>query len=161
MRIQISILLAAVIGLGVLAVQQATMIREQQIQLVAANDRSKVEALGLQAKCAQQAKAEWAEMGYKANDMATYRNHYNTRLNRCFMHFESRIITDGVGWDNRSVVDAFEHVGYASYMWKTVPDKKFADVPPVICTVQKASGEEQVCQSRDEFDNLIKAYMEG
>jgi hypothetical protein len=161
MRLIVLVLLVVSGGLGVLASQQAATIKEQQAQLAAASDALKAGSLTLQAKCAQQAKTVFVETGYKVSDMANYENHYNTRLNKCLVYLESHPMTGTLGWDNRTVVDAFENKEYATYLWHSVVDKKYWEVPPVKCNVQAASGAEQACKSVDEFTKLIKAYMEG
>lgn len=70
-------------------------------------------------------------------------------------------MTGGVGWNNRAVLDAFENRDYAGYVWRTVGDKKFWEVPPIKCAVRTASGDEQICNSKEEFDKLIKPFMDG
>lgn len=161
MRTIILVLLAVAIGLGVFAGQQATMIKEQQGQLVAANDRRKAESLTLQAQCAKQAKATWDATGFTDRDFASYQNHYNSRLNKCIVYLENRVVSAKSNTENRTVFDAFENKDYGSYIWQSVENKNFNEVPPFVCFVQSASGEKKECHSQDEFDQLIKAYMEG
>ena len=155
------LLLVAAVGLGVLAGQRAVPIKELRVQRALANDRSKAGSLALEAECAQQAKIEWLDSGYKRKDLATYQNHYNVKLNKCVMALEIRAVMEDVGWNTLTLYDAFEHKEFASYIWRTQPGKKFSEVPPVTCTVQAPSGGELACRSREEFDELIKAYMEG
>ena len=160
-RTIILILAAAAIGLAILASKQAATIKVQQGQLAAANDRSKAESLGLQAQCAKQAKAAWDSAGFTDRDFASYQNHYNTRLNKCIVHLENRMVTAKGNTDNRTIFDAFENRDYGSYIWQSAENKGFNEVPPFICFVLSASGEKQKCNSSDEFDQLIKPYMEG
>src|SRR6266851_3062813 len=56
--------------------------------------------------------------------------------------------------------DGFEGKVYGSYMWRADKVKKYWEVPPIQCTVTLPSGEEKTCHSSDEFDSLVKEYME-
>ena len=61
---------------------------------------------------------------------------------------------------NKSLEDAFEGKEYAEFMWINNSGKKYWEVSPSICKVTLPSGQEQICNSSDEFDELIKPYME-
>ena len=51
------------------------------------------ENLDLQAKCSRQADFTFKEGGYGKNNYATYVNHYNSKLNKCFMEISSIELT--------------------------------------------------------------------
>ena len=99
-------------------------------------------------------------MGFKPNNMASFVNHYNAKLNTCFVQVDSMDISNPkVIWTHRVVSDAFEGKSYGQYDWHTEKDKKYWDVPPFHCSVVSLGGEEQTCTSDDEFKNLVKVYM--
>jgi hypothetical protein len=58
------------------------------------------------------------------------------------------------------VSDAFEGKSYAEYAWKSEKGKKYWEVKPFVCKVTLPSGEKKDCASSDEFDDLVKVYME-
>jgi hypothetical protein len=58
------------------------------------------------------------------------------------------------------VLDAFERKSYAEYTWKTDPVKKYWEVPPTECVVTLADRTRKICKSSEEFDALVKPYME-
>lgn len=161
MRIIILILTAAAIGLGVLASQQAATIKDQQGQIAAMNDRRKSEALGLQAQCAKQAKAAWVDGGYSCTPMASYENHYNAKLNKCFMYVQSYNIIAGNGYDNRTLIDALENKSYGLYILHLMNGSGGGQLRPVKCTVQTVGGEVVDCESKADFEARVKPYMEG
>jgi hypothetical protein len=155
------ILLAAAIGLGVLASQQAATIKEQQGQLAAANDRRKSEALSLQSLCSKQAKVAFTDSDYSDNPMASYENHYNATLNKCFIYMRSYKIISGNGYDNRTLIDTLENKSYGLYILHVMNGTGFGQLRPVMCIVQTAAGEEIKCESQDDFEARVKPYMEG
>jgi hypothetical protein len=94
--------------------------------------------------------------------MANFENHYNAKVNKCFVQVSNMGSTRKpyVPTVNRIVFDAFEGKGYASYMWMNNQGKKYWEVPPYECTVTSLTGEEKHCASVEEFDELIKQFME-
>jgi hypothetical protein len=65
-----------------------------------------------------------------------------------------------VFWTFKSVSDAYEGRIFASYSWHSDKVKKYWEVPPFQCRVTLLSGVDKTCESSDEFDELIKAYMQ-
>src|SRR5712691_9516318 len=111
------------------------------------------------------AKKTFQDMGYKPNDLAGFENHYNPRLNKCFVQVTH---TDASNpkmiWTHRTVLDAFEGKVYGEYHWHTDPVKKYWEVPPFQCKVVPLAGEASIpasekfsnCKSEDEFNELIE-----
>ncbi len=109
---------------------------------------SKTASLDLQERCAKQAHEEFLNLGWKKHEGAVFANHYNQKLNKCFMQVEN---SDVMGtWT--TVSDAFEGKVYAVLGLHGDQIKK--------CSVTLPSGEEKICHSSDEFDALVKQYME-
>jgi type II secretory pathway pseudopilin PulG len=160
-RAIILILLAAAVGLGILANRQAATIKDQQGQLAAANEKRKSETLGLQAQCAKQAKAAWVDGGYKDTQMASYENHYNATLNKCFIYLQSYSIVAGNGYDNRTLIDVLENKSYGLYILHVMNGSEGGRLRPVKCVVQTVSGEAVDCESKADFETRVKPYMEG
>jgi len=94
--------------------------------------------------------------------MTNFDNHYSAKVNKCFVRLTSMAsqVKPRVPTINRLVFDAFEGKVYASYMWMNDGGKKFWEVPPFDCTVTSLSGEKRLCKSAEEFDELIKQFME-
>ncbi len=101
-------------------------------------------------------------MGYKPKHLAGYENHYNTKLNECFIMVQNTDATYAPTiWTHKSLFDAYEGKTYGEYSWHTVKNKKYWEVPPFMCRVVSPSGADQFCKSDDEFQELIKIYMEN
>ena len=113
---------------------------------------------GLQEKCASQAKEffEYIYPNKAERDEEEYSNHYNSRLNKCFIRIRHAILASSDSpFFSLQLWDAVEKKQYGSYL--LMPDNKgsFA-VKPVECGVL-----DQHCTSREEFDALVKNYMEN
>ncbi len=83
-------------------------------------------------------------------------------MNKCFIEVESNDwkTAPGTVFTSRVVSDAFEGKVYAHYLWRSDKVKKYWEVPPLQCAVTLPSGEEKNCHSSDEFDALVKEYLE-
>lgn len=119
-------------------------------------------SLDLQEKCAKQARVAFNNMSFRYRDLASYTNHYNVKLNRCFIETEQEGVPQGndTAWTYKFLSDANEGKIFGSYVWHTDKIKKYWEVTPVQCEVTMLSGEQKVCKSSDEFDDLIKVYMQ-
>lgn len=125
-------------------------------------------SLELQNKCAKQARSEFTAQGYnhvKAEDSAEFTNHYNLKHNMCFMEVTLVDMVKGKGGDyifvtHRFLTDAFEGKLYGEYHWATQKDKKYWEVAPSLCTVTPVGQQQTTCHSTDEYDSLIKQFME-
>jgi hypothetical protein len=113
--------------------------------------------------CAAQAERRFRADGYKAEydpkteSSASFTNHVDQGRDRCFME-----ITSIVGLTNsRSVIDAYEGKEYAGYMFVGVAGKKYEDTKPFDCYVLAAAGEKTYCKNGEEFDEMVKPFMEA
>jgi hypothetical protein len=70
-----------------------------------------------------------------------------------------KIESSHTGAVSKSVVDAISREPLAVYLWINNSDKKYWEVPPMECFVFDLKGEKQNCKSDDEFEELIKQYM--
>jgi len=129
-------------------------------------DKSKLESLQLQEKCAEQAKKVFHSLGYKDTQQNlntdVYQSHYNTKLGKCFMAVESTNMTTSPGtqFTNRILLDAFEQREYAEYTWMSRKDKKYWEVPPTVCKLIESSTSEQICKSEDDYKAFVAKYVE-
>lgn len=127
-----------------------------------AQPKSKKPDLELQEQCAKQAREEFKQAGWD-KDWAGFTNHYNEKLNRCFMLVE---ITDaskstlGMIWRYKTLTDAFEGKTIGLFVWHTEKGKKYWEVPPFQCELTPPAGERVFCKSEEEFDEFVKTYME-
>ncbi len=160
MKALMLLLIVAVALLAWQAYSQKAVIAHQQERLEALN--AKLEArprttnIELQEKCAKQALEAYRLSGWDKNLLASFSNHYNEKLNKCFV----LIGETHAGGNSESLQDAFEGKVFGFYMWLVKKDKKYWEVPPFRCEVTLISGEKKTCESSDEFDDLVKAYME-
>jgi hypothetical protein len=119
-------------------------------------------SLELQEKCSKGAQEAFKRDGFENQQLASFSNHYNEKLNKCFVQYDSTDAktSSGTIFVNKVVSDAFEGKVYAQYMWHSDKVKKYWEVAPVQCTVTLPSAEEKTCTSSEEFDTLVKQYME-
>src|SRR5664279_1624118 len=169
MKLVAAILVLGVAGLAFQLHRQQLTIRQQQVRLAELTTKiavseanAKSNSLEYREKCAEQARKAFHNLGYKPNDTAEYENHYNTKLNKCFVFVQNTDATHAPTiWTNKTLLDAYELKPYAEYSWHTVKDKKYWEVPPFMCKVVLPSGDEKLCESDNGFDELIKTYMEN
>ena len=152
---------------GVVLLEHRTLQEQQhQIDSIIANadSGSRAAAYDLQEKCAQQAaeafKSQQAnERRYGSQSaMPGYTNHYNARLNRCFI-----AITESSGQPfsiSKSIMDVQESKSYAMYADSNPQGRTYSNVKPTFCEVWLPSGEKKTCSSAAEFDELVKVYEE-
>lgn len=166
MRVIISLLIVAFIALAYLAHSQSSTLKQQEKEIrelgAKVQAMPKNASIELQEKCARQAREEFITEGLQKEELADFSNHYNVALNKCFVLVENTDAKTAPGtiWINKTLVDAFEGKVYGNYMWRSDKVKKYWQVPPVQCKVTTLSGEEKNCTSSDEFDALVKQYME-
>lgn len=167
MRNAATFLLVVVIGaLGILAYyQEAKILRQRQsmeqlaVQLQAA---SKVTALDLQGKCAKQARSTFKSNGWETHPMASFANHYDSKLNKCFIVIEDT--TEGTSDPGGMMVteillDAFEGTTYGQYIFHTGKGEKYWEAKPLLCEVTLPSDKKKECQSHQEYEKLVRYYM--
>ncbi len=158
----IILLIPCVGGLGVLLYLQTAALRGQrrEVQELKAklDSLSKATDFDLQGKCAKQALDVWKAGGWDRKKAATYSNHYNEKLKKCFLQIETTTEESGADVTFETVMDAFESKGYAEFIWKV--DHKSGDSKSMRCSAILPSGEAITCTSPEEFDALVKQYME-
>lgn len=115
-----------------------------------------------QAACSKQADLVLKDGGWKPENMALNTNHYNPKMNQCFVEIDSTDAASIKGKVSNSKVlsDAFENKVYGSYVWISQEGKKYWEVKPMECWVLSKSGEKQRCESDDEFNELAKQYLQ-
>jgi hypothetical protein len=117
----------------------------------------------LQERCSKRAAERFKEdSGYFAQSdkdtkyRTTYINHYNRKLNKCFVLFA----TFGVPMGKKDI----QEFGTSSdkSLWDINENKQYGDFfkfraspDPIICEVS-----DKLCHSEAEWDSLVKTYME-
>jgi len=139
----------------VILYQQRRQVRELTARLESASNTAR---LDLQAKCAKQAREFLSQ--FDNRDVVETRNHYNAGLNKCFVETRTVSFAFGSRSESKVLTDAFEGKDYGSYIFVAKPHEADWQVSPAECKVTLPSGEETTCHSSDEFDALIKQYMQ-
>jgi hypothetical protein len=141
---------------------QTKTLKDQQGQIKelsgALESRAKGATLEYQEKCARQAAEVFKADGWEKESMAGFENHYNEKTNKCFV-LESNISLQ-TGMTSRHLFDAFERKNLANYTWIPHKGKKYWEVSPFECDVTLPSGEKKACDSSEQFEDLIKVYMQ-
>ena len=146
MRIALAVSLVAVLALAWRLNSMNTVRGQQQEQIRtltdALADRSKKDALASQTQCAETASRSLLSRGWKASDVSNpdyvsdYKNHFNSRLNKCFVLFSSYLINN----DLRAIdlYDAAEGARYATYNGHDICDP-FITGNPKKCVMDSGS----------------------
>ena len=132
------------------------------------NAQPQVQTFDLQQRCADRAARLWKEQGYdigtnQPNEMGFYTNHWNKKLNKCFILINRNWTTDSTGRTQvilRDLQDVLEGKIYASISSRAEgPGWRSRTV--VSCTIneQGSTGRSQPCQSETEFDTFVDALM--
>jgi hypothetical protein len=118
-----------------------------------------------QAKCAKDARSWFNENWSRGKNtiILDFTNHYNVKLNKCFIlvehHYNSHLASSGGdSWTNdMSITDVYENSTYAQFTenhyiyWKP----KYSEGEEVItCSVGGAT-----CKTGEEFNDLIRPHM--
>lgn len=113
--------------------------------------------LDLQEKCAQRAAQYYSDAGYGKEPMAGYRNHYNNKLRKCFISIAKTLVEEKGAHTKlvsvRLLTDVFEERRYGRLV-STV-----GDAGASICEVTTSDGRERECKTPDEYEELIKPFM--
>lgn len=119
----------------------------------------------LTAKCSKDARAWFNENWSRDKNtiLLDFTNHYNVKLNKCFILVEFHYTSTNAGqngdsWTNdMALTDVYENWKYADFTenhittWK--PKYNF-NKEVITCDVQG-----QKCKTGDEFNNLVRPYM--
>ncbi|BBP01980.1 hypothetical protein [Sulfuriferula nivalis] len=152
MKFLVSALLLLVIILGWFLNVEITSNREQrdQIQKITASraEKSKRDAFELQAKCAQQATKTFRELGYNPSS-DQLQNHYNQKLNRCFMAVSTQF------GSFKYLFDAYEEREYAEFNRVFIKGGN----PIIVCSLMPLGAELKSCNSDREYSAFIEQYL--
>ena len=154
-----AVLLVGAGVLGIVARRQSIALREsrEEIQVLQAklDVALKSANLDLQAKCAEQAAKTWKSGGWDKLKNATYSNHYNSSMNKCFMRIENSIPDrSGAVFASDRIVDAYEGKVYGELTWRLDEAGN-----AMRCKAILPSGEQVQCTSPEEFDSLVQQFM--
>ena len=117
--------------------------------------------LDSQAKCATQAALFYANSHIPESGMNGYVNHFNARLNRCFVSVQvvTALGNEGSFLTDRAVYDAFEGSMVANIQLHSGdPDQGKNRV--VECSVTLPSEAQRTCRSEEEFKAMARVYMD-
>jgi len=114
----------------------------------------------LQAKCARDSKA-WFNENWRADKdtvLLTYTNHYNKSENKCFILVEYHYSYMQNTWVNDMTLwDLYENSKYGTYSETHISYPKpeyHTDNNVVLCEML-----DRKCKTLDEFNNLVRPYL--
>jgi hypothetical protein len=111
---------------------------------------SQTQLYELRNECGKSA-AEFTKRFKLCDGKGGYENHYNTKLNVCFIYMTASCSSDkGDEFYTASLIDVDENKNYASY----IDGGKLENGKPAWCYVQNMK-----CKNLLEFQELIKPYM--
>ena len=84
-----------------------------------------------------------------------YDNHYNEKFDKCFMLMADTKDVAGKLHHFRQLLDAFEGRDLG-YFFRQIPDPDTV----IECRVTLPSGEDKHCHTVEEFEELVKVYIQ-
>jgi len=127
-----------------------------------AGAQTKHAPLSEQRKCADQAKKFYNETDFPNTKHATkneFTSHYDATNLVCYVRVNVSTVENDMVAVSSYVFDAFENRTYASYIWFSVKGKKFWEVKPTECSVKPVNSKKIVCESTEEFEDLVDKYF--
>ena len=144
---------------GVLVWQYHTQylaLEEHKLQM---QEASVSQSLVAQQRCTEQAHDRFRRLGWENGKSAKFRNHYNAKLDKCFVLIENSTTSLDIAWDHATLSDAGDGTILGNYAWRSISGEKPSDVAPYTCDVTLPSSEKTACKSDAEFKSLINVYM--
>jgi len=134
----------------------STFCKPEKAEIDSLNKQISSMNLDLQEKCAKQSSTFFKEnytFEKKTGEtwLNDYENHYNKKLNKCFIQIEQHYITSDMSTKSKALIDVFENKSLGGYSSLT----KNSEEKMIDCNV-----ENNFCKSEFEFKNLVKSYME-
>ena len=141
--------------------QAINLNKQQEKKIEEFTKNTNANLMNLQEKCSKQASFVFKEQGYSVGKGDTYSSHYNRKLNICYVSIYGYQInkSDISASIYHSVMNAFEQKAYATYVWYSVPGKKYWEVPPTSCTLDIDSESERTCNNEKEYLSYEKNIM--
>jgi len=143
----IVVVLVVVFGLGYF-VKDSVKIENHQQKVVVTSD------IDLQTKCSAQAKIFFDYYtGANKNQSNEYSNHYNSKLNKCFVLIKHHAL-DGFDFDTKDLFDAIEKSQYGSFGSGSIGNH---------CDLYSDGNKNNVklCETEESFDVFVSGYMES
>ncbi len=139
--------------------------QNQELQSQLSKERAATAGYDLQAKCSKDAKIWFKENSSwdKNTVLLDFTNHYNKKLNKCFIlveyHYDSHFAgPGGTSWTNRMTLeDVYENAEYGEFAenhytyWKP----EFSSHDEVITCKMFNNN----CKTIDEFNNFTRPYL--
>ena len=108
---------------------------------------------GLQ--CSSKAEHFFDENKFSDSGSASYENHFNSRLNRCFILVTVNTFVGAGFFHYKVLMDVIDAKTVAEYDKKVSPATEYP-VKPFVCDIL-----DKYCQTDEEFDAFVKSYMEN
>jgi hypothetical protein len=118
--------------------------------------------LSEQRMCAAQAKKFYNETDFPNTKHATkneFTSHYDSVNRICYVRVNLTTVENGMASVGSYIFDAFENRTYASYIWFSQEGKKYWEVKPTECSVKPVNGKKIICESTEEFEDLVDKYF--
>lgn len=130
-----------------------TDLEDQKKTVEELNEEIQTVNLEEQERCASQASKTFSSLGYSYENRSSYENHYNQKMNKCFINISSSYPDpDEVLLISRQLIDAYEGKSYANYLCPLLGGCDGETYP--LCHVEEAE-----CKTLLEFNTLVDAYM--
>lgn len=118
--------------------------------------------LSEQRMCGAQAKKFYNESDFPSVKHATkneFTSHYDADNRICYVRVNVTTFENDTLAVSSYVFDAFENRTFASYTWLSVKGKKYWEVKPMECNVKPINGKKIICESPDEFEDMVDKYF--
>jgi hypothetical protein len=140
------------------------------IAILTSGTLARSQSIDLQGKCASQARIAYQESEREDREQSTklgalfmgssaYQSHYDTKLQKCLMLIDQTQALGDQMWTGATLTDAYERRVYAVYIWISQENKKYSEVPPIVCELIPFLADKRNCTNREEFDAFVAGYM--
>ncbi len=154
-------LVLSVGGLGYGFYEQSIVLKAQQTQLAAQTARIQTNngraSLDEQSKCAKQALEDFKHDGYEGEALATFTDHYNEKMGKCFVVYQVNHFEKKYSSESKIIFDAFELKEYGEFNWMK-NERGIETLSKGLVTLPDGQVKESI--SSDEFDQSAKVFME-
>ncbi|MDD4182213.1 MAG: hypothetical protein PHT53_00105 [Candidatus Omnitrophica bacterium] len=117
--------------------------------------KSASEIMDFENKCFSAASEFFKENGFDPKNSG-FQNHYNNKLNKCFINIKSaKVGEDGRLSFYKALYDVYNRKMYGENSWKPEEGKNYWEVKPTVCSIL-----DKPCQAIEDYENLVKIYME-
>ena len=164
MKVFVGFLICLIIALTIYSYRESRLLGQERLRTRDLSSRTALlpmnASLKLQDICAKRAQAFYSLGGYDRRIVTRFANHYDAKLNRCFVEIGESMV-GGQPLSSTSLMDAFENREIGQYVYILRGGTHAPETIVAACHVTTPDGKDRRCMSEEEFEALIKPYLDN